>query len=131
MAGRAHPHGYVYRLVTNQYFVAIVGLIFLGLVIFPLARTYSQRRLVEQEIATVQAQIDTYEARNEELSELLSYLQSEQSLEEQARISLNLKKPGEGVIVIEDKRAVAAEAAQVVAESQRSNLEKWWRYFFN
>ena len=124
------PRNYFYRLVSSQRFLAIIGLVFLVLVIFPLARVYSQRRLVEKEIADVQAQIDSFEQENQDLSELLSYLQSDQALEEAARTNLNLKKPGEGVIVIEDKSGQNI-VGSAVAAAPTSNLAKWWQYFFN
>lgn len=118
------------RLFNNQRFLAIIGLIFLIIIIFPLARTYSQRRLVEKEINTVKSQISDYENQNQQLKDLIVYLQSDQSLEEQARRNLNLKKPGEQVIVIESK---ASPSANIVSSSTEaiSNLKKWWHYFFS
>jgi len=124
-------HGFFYRLVSSQRFLAIIGLVFLVLIIFPLAKTYSQRRLVEQEIADVQGQIDHYESQNQQLKDLISYLQSDQSLEEAARLNLNLKKPGEGVVVVEDKPANVNEIGAASAEPASSNLAKWWHYFFD
>jgi cell division protein FtsB len=124
------PSNYFYRLVSSQRFLAIIGLVFLVLIIFPLARVYSQRRLVEEEIAGVQQQIHDFEQQNQNLGELLSYLQSDQALEEAARLNLNLKKPGEGVIVIENGKNKGGVNAAAPAGAA-GNLAKWWRYFFN
>lgn len=126
-----HRPNFFYRLVTSQRFLAIIGLIFLVVIIFPLARTYSQRRLVEQEIAGVQNQISDYEQQNQQLQELLTYIQSDQSLEEQARLNLNLKKPGEAVVVVEDQKTASTAVGTVATGSAANNLIKWWRYFFN
>lgn len=125
------PHNYLYRLVSNQRFLAIIGLFFLVAIIFPLARTYSQRRMVEKEIQDVKNQISDYEKQNQELTEMIAYLQSDQSLEEQARLNLNLKKPGEGVIVIKDKTNSVNEINATSTPPTSSNLAKWWGYFFN
>ena len=114
----------------NQRFLAIIGLVFLVIIIFPLARTYSQRRLVEKEIEDVKGQIAAFTDQNQQLTDLINYLQSDQSLEEQARLNLNMKKPGEGVVVIEDKNVNADDVSTVPNESG-SNLIKWWRYFFD
>ena len=124
-------HGFWYRLVSSQRFIAIIGLVFLVLIIFPLAKTYSQRRLVEKEISDVKGQISDFEKQNQQLKDLIAYLQSDQSLEEQARLNLNLKKPGEGVIMIEDKKANINEILATTTDSTGSNLVKWWRYFFD
>ena len=127
----ARPDNFFYRLVSSQRFLAIIGLAFLVVIVFPLARTYSQRRLVEKEIEEVKEQIKDYENQNQSLKELISYLQSDQSLEAQARMNLNLKKPGEAVIVVEDKEMGPASISPVLADASSTNLAKWWRYFFN
>ena len=122
--------GFFHRLVSSQRFLAIIGLAFLLVVAIPLVKTYNQRQQVAKEIAEIQKEIDNYENQNEDLKELISYLQSDQSLESQARLNLNLKKPGEQVIVIEDKRPTAT-AALGDKDGPGSNLARWWQYFFN
>lgn len=119
------------RLVSSQRFLAIIGLVFLVAIIFPLARTYSQRRLIEREIADVRNQISEFESQNQQLKDLVSYLQSEQSLEEAARLNLNLKKPGEAVVVIEGKSGRLTPPAPAASSTESSNLVKWRQYFFN
>ena len=127
----AKPDNFWYRFFSSQRFLAIIGLVFLVVIIFPLAKTYSQRRLVENEINEVKKQISDYENQNQQLQELASYLQSEQSLEEQARLNLNMKKPGEAVVVIERTKNTAAETGVTADEVNLNNLVKWWRYYFN
>lgn len=127
----ARPNNFWYRFFSNQRFLAIIGLGFLLFLAFPLARTYSQRRIVEREIIEMKKQISDYEAQNQQLKELASYLQSDQSLEEQARVNLNLKKPGEEVIVIEDAKNMAVQSDVADNASEVSNLVKWWQYYFN
>jgi cell division protein FtsB len=126
----ASEHGFFYRLVSSQRFLAIIGLAFLVIIIFPLARAHSQKLMVEREIAEVKRQIEEFETQNQELKDLMAYLQSDQSLEEQARLNLNLKKPGEAVIVIEDKPLPEKEIIKndVTPGSRR---EKWLKYFFD
>lgn len=125
------PSNFLYRLVSSQRFLAIIGLVFIVAILLPLARTYSQKKLVEKEIEEIRSQIDLYESQSRELSELLSYLQSDQSLEEQARQNLNLKKPGETVVVIENKKTAFEAVNDDRLSSPVSNLKKWWGYFFN
>ena len=125
------PDNFFYRLFSSQRFLAIVGLAFLLVILFPLAKTYSQKRLIEKEIEDVKSEISGYEQKNKELEDLIIYLQSNQSLEEQARLNLNLKKPGEQVIVIEDKKIDLDTPQATSTVSNKSNLNKWWNYFFN
>lgn len=132
IGGEANPnaHNFFYRLVVNQRFLAIIGLVFLLIILFPLAQTYSQRLLVEKQISDVQNQINDYETQNQQLQSLLTYLQSDQSLEQQARLNLNLKKPGEEVVVVENGQP-NPEAGPASSAGSVSNLAKWWAYFFD
>lgn len=126
-----HHYNSFYKLVSSQRFLAVIGLVLLVVIVLPLARTYSQRRLVEKEINDVQKEIAQFEKDNQELKEMLGYLQSDQSLESQARINLNLKKPGETVVVIESAADTKNQAAAQKEEDDKSNLKKWFDYFFS
>jgi cell division protein FtsB len=123
-------HNFFYQLISSQRFFAIIGLVLLFIIILPLARTYSQRRLVEQEISDIQKEIAQFEKDNQELKEMLNYLKSDQSLESQARINLNLKKPGETVIVIENQENKKNQDSTPEEKIKTSNLKKWFDYFF-
>ena len=127
----SRPDNFFYRLFSSQRFLAIVGLVFLLLIAFPLARTYTQRRLVEAEINDVKKQITTFESNNQDMKDMITYLQSDQSLEEQARLNLNLKKPGEKVIVIEQAKDATSTDDINKTTTQENNFVKWWHYFFD
>jgi len=126
-----HDHSFIYRLVTSQRFLAIVGLVLLVSISLPLARTYSQKKIIEQEVAEMQEAIKRYERETAELQEMIQYLDSEQSLESQARLNLNLKKPGETVVVIEREEVRSSlERFGLEVVEEKSNLKKWREYFF-
>lgn len=129
--GLAKPDNFFYRLFSSQRFLAIIGLIFLLLILFPLAKTYTQKRLVEKEIEEVRKEISDFESANAELKEMIAYLESGQSLEEQARLNLNLKKPGEKVIVVETLKNESSTDDINKTTSAENNFAKWWQYFFN
>lgn len=129
-SGLPKPNNFFYRLFSSQRFLAIIGLIFLLLIIFPLAKTYTQKRLVEKEIADVKQEISDFESTNQELKEMIAYLESDQSLEEQARLNLNLKKPGEKVIVIEASKNSSGSEDINKTTAAENNFVKWWHYFF-
>ncbi len=122
---------FFYRLVINQRFLAVIGLFLLLIIAIPLAKTYSQKKIVEQELADLQAGIIQFEQENSELQEMIKYLESDQSLESQARLNLNLKKPEESVVVIERLEDVENELSgnQDAGQDRRSNYKKWQEYF--
>lgn len=123
---------FFYRLVTSQRFLAIIGLFLLLIIAIPLAKTYSQKKLVEKELSELQASIAQFEQENSELQEMIKYLESDQSLESQARLNLNLKKPDESVVVIEraDDSVSQLEGSDAANQDKRSNFKKWQEYFF-
>lgn len=123
-------NNFIYRLFSSQRFLAILCLGFLILILFPLAKTYTQKKILEKEINEVEQEIAAFEKDNQELREMIGYLQSEQFLEEQARLNLNLKKPGEQVVVINDLKPVLAFNSDDEKEEDSGNFNKWWRYFF-
>jgi len=124
--------GFFARLFSNQKTVALLILGATILLLFPLAKSYSQRKVIELEIYKMQEKIDEYEKNNEELQDLLSYINSsDDSIEEQARANLNMKKAGEGVIVIEELSEEEKQLKQREEfENKKSNFKKWLNYFF-
>jgi cell division protein FtsB len=129
VGGSVKPNNFFYRLFSSQRFLAIIGLFFLLLILFPLAKTYTQKKLVEKEIADVKKEITDFESANAELKEMIAYLESGQSLEEQARLNLNLKKPGEKVIVVEALKNESSLEDINKTTASESNFTKWWHYF--
>ncbi len=124
--------GFFARLFSNQKTVALLILGATILLLFPLAKSYSQRKVIELEIYKMQQKIDDYEKNNDELQDLLSYINSsDDSIEEQARANLNMKKAGEGVIVIEELSEEEKKIKQrEELENKKSNFRKWFNYFF-
>lgn len=122
---------FFYRLFRNQRFLAFIGLVLLVLISFPLFRTYTQKRMIEEEIAQMNADIETYEQETEKLQKMIEYLGSEESLEAQARLNLNLKKPGETVVVIEREGEDFESLEKEDDELNVSNFKKWKEYFLS
>ena len=114
---------------SSQRFVAIVALLLLALVVWPLAKNQNRQKAIDLEIESVKQEIVEYEQKNAELDKMLSYVQSNTSLEEQARLNLGLKKPGETVLVIQDTATSSGSVARNEVDG-RSNFDRWLDYFF-
>lgn len=121
--------------------LAAIGLIILILLSFPLARNLKQRFLMKKEISEWNEQIAEMEKKNSELSKAIEYLESDQFVEEKARLSLGLKKAGEQVVVI--KNGSEKESGEIkdnlfdiagLNKEQKisvlTNPQRWWGYFF-
>jgi len=81
--------------------------------------------LVEQE--QVKQQL---EKENQQLAEDLNQAQSPQFIEKQAREKLNLKRPGEIVVILPEKLKQEKEQEQAEPETDLPNWQKWWGLFF-
>ena len=96
-----------------------------------LENSSTQKLVVEKEINDLQKEIEEYQRSDQNLSQLIEYLNTDQSLIEQAKTNWNLKEPGEQVVVIRGREASQpAPASLEGTEELISNLNKWWRYFF-
>ncbi len=134
MLDRPRKKNFILRLLYSQKFLAVLGLAIMVLISFPLVRIINQRYKIDKEVKDLETEISELEAKNKDFKELISYLESDQFVEEQARLSLGLKKEGEEVVGIEEP-ATAGDDLSAATDTER-NLEgranpvKWWYYFF-
>jgi cell division protein FtsB len=138
------------RWIFNAKTFFLLALVILGLLSVPLSKNLSSRYKINQEIKELEAEAKKTQGKNAELSDLISYLDSEQFVEEQARKNLNLKKAGEDLVVIKGLENLGIEKTVSDAEPsasqpvwslpglekaasrqvEPSNPQRWYRYFF-
>ncbi len=121
-------------LVANLALVALVAWGFMG--------EYARNRALQEEIAALDARAEELRKGNDDLVRLREKLSGEGELEREARLKLNLQKPGEEVIIIRgdptaaSARRTAPSAIDTVGEAPveeappASNAERWWTFFF-
>ncbi len=93
----------------------------------------------QQRVDELNQEIDQLALENEQLSYEITYLNTDTYLEQEARESLNLKKPGENVLIIpkrsqqkpetateEPKGRVAQTGAKI-----KQNVEDWRNFLFS
>ncbi len=117
-----------WQSLTSSALVFFVLTALVLLVGISLSKRLYQQHYLNSEISRLQNEIGAVEKQNAEFSELLRYLQTESFTEEEARLKLGLKKPGEEVVVITDQDDPASKVDNNVGQS---NPLKWWFYFFN
>lgn len=94
-----------------------------------------RKRLIEKEIEGLKKEAEKIEKENRNLTEKIAYFETQDFREKEAKEKLNFQKEGESVAVIKpspSQAIVENEKPPVVAssESEISNGQKWWRYFF-
>jgi cell division protein FtsB len=86
----------------------------------------SATRRVQREIAQLSAEQATLEA-------LVARLQTPQALEADARLRLNVARPGETLVILPEAKAepAATPGAALVSGAHRSMILRWFAYFFS
>jgi len=100
------------------------------------ARAYYQDYKVRQEIGKLEEEVKHLETKKLESMEILKYVVSESYVEDKARTELNMKKPGENVVFIENLGQDSLTGLGQndyndtdVDETLLNNPRKWWYYF--
>ena len=134
---RQRKRNLITSAILHPVTISIFGILILFSISFPLAKKYSQRYEVSQEVKDLQKEIAAQEEKNFELKGMMDYLQTDQYAEEQARVNLNYRKEGEAVAVIKDELfGLGLAQAKTAAEKQAkqnaglNNPQKWLQYFF-
>ena len=110
-------------------FSLVLGVILLLIVLFGLAKGSIKNYQVDSNIKDLQDQISHLDSQNQEFSQLLTYLKSDAYIEQEAKLKLGYKNPGENLVIIPGNEL----APQPVAENTDTgtfNPAKWWGYFF-
>ncbi|MFA6296670.1 MAG: septum formation initiator family protein [Patescibacteria group bacterium] len=126
------------RFLTKKWslrLITVFGLVCIIFIAMGLVRELVNRYMVNQEIEKMQAEINTLERKNQELGGLVDYLNTDAFKEIQARQNLGMQKDGETAVSIEsmpDNINTVAELPQDNNDSSdKTNMEKWWNYFFS
>lgn len=122
------------RFFGSRWFL-VTAFVVAVLVAFGYARAYYQDYKIRQEIDSLQEQVKKLEHKKLESMDILKYVTSDAFVEEKARAELNLKKPGENVLIIKNQiEQVDTEETtkkSPVEKSLLNNTIKWWYYFLN
>ena len=111
----------------------VINIFILSVILYGLVGEYLRSREMNKVIVKLDTQAGTIEEKNGELVRLSGETSSEAILEREARIKLNLMKPGEQVVIVRgligadqvtETTAVAAQTGYL------ANPLRWWHYFF-
>jgi len=85
------------------------------------------RHGIKKEINRLEEQFNELNGEKDNLENLVSYLETDEYIEEEARLKLNLSKPGEKQINLASGNDTNLDIKEV---SELSNYNKWFNYFF-
>ncbi len=117
-------HSFGLTLMTWLSLAVIAVLLYTG------AKTYLENRAVNREISRLKEQAATFESQNQELRQAQERTLSNNFFEKEARVKLNLQKPGETAVFIERSDNSTVVNAQDFTSDPWANAYCWWRMFF-
>jgi cell division protein DivIC len=114
--------------------VLIFGVFILCYISYRLYHEIYRQNEIDQEIQALQDEINKLEQDNNNLQDLISYFQTDEFKEKEAKDKLNLVKKGEKVILIKERevkrdKEVEEEKPEILVN--RPNYYYWWHYFFS
>lgn len=133
------------NIFFNRIFLSILGLLVLTAISIPLARNASKQYTINNEIKELEKEISSLKGKNQDLNNIISYLESDEFAEEQARINLNYKNKDEEMVIIKksDEKingrsepgsknydSLNFNAVKLGQGPRINNLGRWWNYFF-
>jgi cell division protein FtsB len=118
-----------YFELLKSKFATVLLLVVFSVVTLITTQLYLQKKQVNSAVAMLQKQSDELTRDNQQLSELIKYLDTTEFREKEAREKLNLKKPGEEVVVLNSSDAEGLVSG--ANESTDPNPKKWFNYFFS
>jgi len=121
----------VKQFFSSKWFIIIFLLIAL-LLIFGFFRSYYRDMKVKEVIRNLETDFEQLSEENLESMEILEFVMSDAYVEEKARTELNLKKPGENVMIIDSGSSNILPLQDYPEEGTRRNISnplKWWYYF--
>lgn len=122
------------RFFSSKMFV-LAAFVLVLLMVFFYFRSFYQDYKIRHEISQLEDQIRKLEGKKLESVEILSYVMEQGFVEQKAREELNMKKPGESVIVFNNTqssdRVPDYYADDNEEEGSLTNPEKWFKYFIH
>ena len=130
----------LYNQVVNskKYKMAfVVGIMLAGYVGISLFQAMSKNFKIKAQIDDLETKIERLEEENQQLSNKISYYQTDNYKERSARENLGLQTPDEKLVITTPQPEPQAEPTgkkdgkKLKPQAQVSNLTKWYRFFFN
>jgi len=117
------------KFTHSKTFISLLLAIFV-LALIAFGREGYRNFEISREIKSLEKKIKELKLGNEELSKIEEFFHSREFLEKEARLKLNLIKPGEKVIIVKEQEPAEKPEQKEDIAKEISNIQRWWEYFF-
>lgn len=126
-----------FSLRRTSWWVVVISGTLLVVFLVAIVREIINGHQVRTQVDRLRQQVASAEQHQQQLKDLIDYLQSPTFQEREARLQLGLKKSGESVMVVPTTNGnvstnTSSPAASSSPEdvSDQSHAARWWTYFF-
>ena len=125
----------------------VINVIVIAFISLSFGREFMRHVDIQQDVQALEEQSEALAARNLQLTELHTAIQTESFIEREARLKLGMSKPGENVVIVttanesQEEGMTTSQNTILEATIQKiedgylqeevGNASKWWNYFFN
>jgi len=122
----ARSQSFFLKLLSSSWFITL-EIFLLASLLVSLAKQINRGYLLRQEQTALNQRLEAEQNHQEELQKLLALLQSPTVQEKKVRESLGLQRPGEKVMVIEERAMNVSSSTDAKLDSSPWRL---WRQYF-
>jgi cell division protein FtsB len=131
-----------WKKIRQPFFISLAGLLAITFIFTGLIQNIRHLLSAKQEINQIKAEIERLEKKNQDVEKIITYLDSKEFIEEEARLKFDLKKPNEQIIVVQQSKNNTSTdnlsinsvfdlpAPQKSKEPLSRNPSLWFNYFF-
>ena len=127
----------VKSVLTSKFFLLLCTVLIM-LFSVSVVKELLRRIEINKEISTLEQEIGVLESNNQELANLIDYINSSRYQEKEIKARLNLQESGEQVVFVPQNgrtNSVMLPDAETginanIDQSGNANYTKWWNYFF-
>lgn len=122
--------------VISYLILAGFLLVLLFFITYKLSHQVYKQNKIDKEVEGLQAEINTLNQENQDLDELIVYLQTDDFKEKEAKDKLNLIKEGEQLVLVKEYGLLEQpiqdeEKNELQVIVHHANYYYWWHYFFS
>ncbi len=112
------------KFFDSNFFIIFIIILFLFSFI-KISKELFIRHDISSEINQLTEKKESLDGSVKEMNNLIAYLETDYYIEKEARLKLNLAKPGEKQINL-----LNSEDEEIIHQDESSNISKWFNYFF-
>lgn len=112
------------KFFDSNFFIIFIIILFLFSFI-KISKELFIRHDISSEINQLTEKKESLDGSVKEMNNLIAYLETDYYIEKEARLKLNLAKPGEKQINL-----LNSEGEEIIHQDETSNISKWFNYFF-